>query len=178
MEKEKDTETDDKKEILQDPNEELPPPLYWMMNPPSNVSARPGALTATRPRLRDIPASPLSPALPSAPPEVVEPPPQQAPTLVGGTTGYRPPDSAPATEAQPKLYPPPTLPPPNMSTDQKGKGNIGIKQRLCSAKELEEKTPFQMPLRKSSRPAYRGKMVIITRLLWPTTINYFCLLIY
>ena len=112
MEKEKDTETDDKKEILQDPNEEHPPPLYWMMNPPSNVSARPGALTATRPRLRDIPASPLSPALPSAPPEVVEPPPQQAPTLVGGMTGYRPPDSAPATEAQPKLYPPPTLPHP------------------------------------------------------------------
>lgn len=112
MEKERDTETDDKKEILQDPNEELPPPLYWMMNLPSNVSARPGALTATRPRPQDIPASPLSPALPSAPPEVIEPPPQQAPTLVGGTTGYRPPDSAPATEAQPKLYPPPTLPPP------------------------------------------------------------------
>lgn len=42
MEKEKGTETDDKKEILQDPNEELPPPLYWTMNRPSDVSARPG----------------------------------------------------------------------------------------------------------------------------------------
>ena len=42
--------TDDKKEILQDPNEELPRTLYWMMNPPSNA----------RPRPQDIQAPPLS----------------------------------------------------------------------------------------------------------------------
>ena len=36
-----------------------------------------------------------------------------------------------------------------MNTDQKGYpiNPTGIKRRLCSAKELEEKTPFQMPLK-------------------------------
>lgn len=32
------------KETLQDQEEELPPPLYWMMIPPTNVPAVPGKL--------------------------------------------------------------------------------------------------------------------------------------
>lgn len=144
-----------------------------MMNPPSNVSAR--GLNSHQAEATGHSSTTPVPGPSFSPPEVIEPPPQQAPTPAGGNPGYRPPDSAPATEARHKLYPPP---PPPVSPVETGEGNTGIKQRLCSAKELEEKTHFRIPLGKSSRPPYRGKTVIITRLPRPTTTSYFRLLIY
>ena len=46
-----------------------------------------------------------------------------------------------------------------MNTDQKGYpiDPIGIKRRLCSAKELEEKTPFQMPLKEVQQAHIQGQ---------------------
>ena len=43
-----------------------------------------------------------------------------------------------------------------MSTDRKGKGDTRIKQRLCSAKEPEERAPLQMPLRELQQPPVQG----------------------
>ena len=48
----------------------------------------------------------------------------------------------------PRLYPP--FP---VSTDEKGAGNTGIRQRLCSAKELGGKAPLQMPVREVQQTA-------------------------
>ena len=59
------------------------------------------------------------------------------------------PDAAPTF---PKLYPP--LP---VSTPGRGGGTTGIKQRLRSAKEPEEKIPLQMPLREVQQPPIIGE---------------------
>ena len=77
--------------------------------------------------------------------EVIELPPQQAPILVADASGQHFQDPAPAKS--PKLYPP--LP---VSTNRKGKGDTRIKQRLCSAKEAEERALLQMPLRELQQP--------------------------
>ena len=77
---------------------------------------------------------------------------RQAPTLVEGTTGYNTPDSTTADIIRPKLYPP--LP---ISTSIQGEGDVGIKQRLCSAREPEGKAPLQMTLRDVQQPPMYGK---------------------
>lgn len=113
--------TDDKKEILQDPNEELPRALYWMMNPPSNVSAR--GLNSHQAEATGHSSTTPVPGPSFSPPEVIELPPQQAPTPAGGTPGYRPPDSTLATEARHRLYPPP---PPPVSPLKQGRGTLEL----------------------------------------------------
>ena len=60
----------------------------------------------------------------------------------------------------PKLYPP--LP---VSTPGQGGGTTGIKQRLRSAREPEEKIPLQMPLREAQQPPVIGEDVPVTKLL-------------
>ena len=79
-------------------------------------------------------------ALPPALPEFVELPFRQALIPAMETSGQRPQDSNSAGPH--RLYPPFLV-----SIDGKGEENIGIRQRLCSAKEQGEKTPLQMPLR-------------------------------
>ena len=86
----------------------------------------------------EVPAAATAP--PPALPEVIEPPPWQAPMRVAEASGQHLQDLPPAE--LPKLYPP--LP---VSTDRKEKGDTRIKQRLCSTKEPEERAPLQMPLR-------------------------------
>ena len=86
----------------------------------------------------EFPAAAAAP--PPALPEVIELPPRRAPILVAEASGQHFQDPAPAKS--PKLYPP--LP---VSTNRKGKGDTRIKQRLCSAKEAEERALLQMPLR-------------------------------
>ena len=142
--------TKDEKETLQDPErEELPPPLYWMMIPPTNVPAVPRASPqGTDQRLVSIPEPPPSPVLPTAP-QVIELPFWQA---VKGATGYNQPDSTTADIICHKLYPP--LP---VSTSKQGEGDFGIKQRLCSAREPEGKAPLQMPLREVQQPPVQGE---------------------
>ena len=60
-----------------------------------------------------------------------------------------PPDSTSpdAATAFPKLYPPLLV-----STPGQGGGTTGIKQRLRSAKEPEERIPLEMPLRAAQQP--------------------------
>ena len=69
-------------------------------------------------------------APPPALPEFVEPPFGQAPILVTEASGQHFQDPAPAEP--PKLYLPLLV-----STDRKGRGDVGIKQRLRSARESE-----------------------------------------
>ena len=95
----------------------------------------------------EVPAAATAP--PPALSEVIEPPPRQAPIPVAEASGQHFQDPAPAEP--PKLYPP--LP---VSTDRKGKGDARIKQRLCSAKEPEERAPLQMPLRELQQPPVQG----------------------
>ncbi|OWK12831.1 hypothetical protein Celaphus_00015089, partial [Cervus elaphus hippelaphus] len=144
--------TKDEKEILQDSEgKELPLPPYWMMVQPTNVAMASGA---SSPGVNRRPEGlPDSPALPTAP-QVVEPPPWQAPTSVGETTEYSPPDltTADVVTAGPKLYP--LL---RVSTTRQEGENTGIKQRLRSAKEPEEKMPLQMPLREVQQPPVQGE---------------------
>ena len=64
------------------------------------------------------------------------------------------PDAAPTF---PRLYPP--LP---VSTPGQGGGTTGIKQRLRSAKEPEEKMPLQMPLREARQSPVTGEDATIT----------------
>ena len=64
------------------------------------------------------------------------------------------PDAAPTF---PKLYPPLLV-----STPGQWGGTTGIKQRLRSAKEPEEKMPLQMPLREAQQPPVIGEDVTIT----------------
>ena len=54
----------------------------------------------------------------------------------------------------PKLYTP--LP---AGTPGQGGGTAGIKQRLCSAKEPEERIPLRMPLREVQQPPMIGEVV-------------------
>ena len=61
------------------------------------------------------------------------------------TSGQCPQNSTSARP--PRLYPP--LP---VNTDGKGEENTGIRQRLRSAKEQEERTPLQMPIRELQQP--------------------------
>ena len=65
-----------------------------------------------------------------------------------------PPDSTTPDAATtfPKLY----LPLP-VSTPGQGGGTTGIKQRLHSAKEPEERIPLQMPLREVQQPPMIGE---------------------
>ena len=90
---------------------------------------------------------PAAAALLPAPREVVETPPHQAQIPAVGTSGQSPQDSAPAE--LPKLY----LPLP-VSTDRKGKGHPGIRQRLRSASELGKRAPLPMSLSYNS-PRFR-----------------------
>ena len=138
--------TKDEKEILQDPEgDELPPPLYWMMVLPASNTVATGG---TSPRPVSLPDS--SAVLTA--PQVLEPPSRQAPASTGGTMS--PPDSTTPDAATtfPKLYPPLSV-----STPGQGGGPTGIKQRLCSAKEPEEKIPLQMPLREVQQPPMIGE---------------------
>ena len=132
----------DEEEISHDPEgDELPPPPYWMMIPPASITAATGGPTGgTSPRPVSLPDSSKVPTAP----QVVEPPSQQAlQPSAGGTVG--PPDSTTpdAATAFPKLP---------LSTPGQGGGTTGIKQRLHSAKEPEEKIPLQMPLREVQQP--------------------------
>ena len=86
----------------------------------------------------EVPAA--ATALPTALPEVVEPPFRQALIPAMETSGQRPQNSTSA--GPPRLYPP-----LRVSTDGKGKENTGIRQRLHSTKEQGERTPLQMPLK-------------------------------
>ena len=95
----------------------------------------------------EVPAAATAP--PPALPEVIEPPPRQAPMPVAEASGQHFQDPPPAE--LPKLYP--SLP---VSTDRKGKGDTRIKQRLCSTKEPEERAPLQMPLRELQQPPVQG----------------------
>ena len=52
----------------------------------------------------------------------------------------------------PKLYTP-----LRVGTPGHGGGTTGIKQRLCSAKEPEERIPLQMPLREVQQPPMIGE---------------------
>ena len=132
--------TKDEKETLQDAEgDELPPPLYWMMIPPASITAATGGpMEGTSPRPVSLPDSSTVPTAP----QVVEPPSRQAPASAGGTMS--PPDSTTLDAATtfPKLYPPLLV-----STPGQGGGTTEIKQRLHSAKEPEERTPLQRPLR-------------------------------
>lgn len=135
--------TDDKKEILQDSDrDDLPPfPPCWMTRLPPNAPLAPGA--SERPIQQ-----PRLPYLPPPPPEVVETPPRQAPIPEVGASGQSPQDSAPAQP--PKLYPP--LP---VSTDRKGKGDTGIRQRLRSTKELGKGPHYPCPSESYNSPQFR-----------------------
>ena len=95
----------------------------------------------------EVPTAAAAP--PPALPEVIEPPPQQAPILVAEASDQHFQDPAP--DEPPKLYPP--LP---VSTDKKGKGDTRIIRRLCSAKEPEERAPLQMPFRELQQPPVQG----------------------
>ena len=95
----------------------------------------------------EVPAAATAP--PPALSEVIEPPPRQAPIPVAEASGQHFQDPAPAE--LPKLNPP-----FQVSTDRKGKGDTRIKQRLCSAKEPEERAPLQMPLRQLQQPLVQG----------------------
>ena len=142
--------TKDEKEILQDPEgKELPPPLYWIMILPASLTAATGGPTGgTSLRPVSLPGSSMVPTAP----QVVEPPSWQAPASAGGTMG--PPDSTSPDAAPtfPKLYPPLLV-----STPGQGGGTTGIKQRLRSAKEPEEKMTLQMPLREAQQPPMIGE---------------------
>ena len=52
-----------------------------------------------------------------------------------------------------------------VSTPGEGGGTTGIKQRLHSAKEPEERIPLQKTLREARQPPLMGRTVIITKLL-------------
>ena len=135
----------DEEEILQDPEgDELPPPPYWMMVPPASNTA---ATRRTSPRPVSLPDS----STVSTAPQVVEPAPWQAPASARGTMS--PPDSTTlgAATTFPELYPP--LP---VSTPRQGGGTTGIKQRLRSGKEPEERIPLQIPLREAQQPPMIG----------------------
>ena len=90
---------------------------------------------------------PAAAALLPAPQEVVETPPHQAQIPEVGASGQSPQDSAPAK--LPKLY----LPLP-VSTDGKGKGDTGIRQRLGSTNEPGKRAPLPMSLSYNS-PQFR-----------------------
>ena len=136
----------DEEEISQDPEgDELPPPPYWMMIPPASITTATGRPTrGTSPRPVSLPDSSKVPTAP----QVVETPSQQSPASAGGTVG--PPDSTTPDSTTPDAATAfPKLP---LSTPGQGGGTTGIKQRLHSAKEPEEKIPLQMPLREVQRP--------------------------
>ena len=44
-----------------------------------------------------------------------------------------------------------------ISTTVEGKGDIGMKQRLRSAREPDGKAPLQMPLREAQQPPVQGE---------------------
>ncbi|KAM9739310.1 uncharacterized protein ACBT57_013729 isoform 2-T3 [Dama dama] len=94
--------TDDKQEILPDPNgSDLPSPPYWMTRRPPN--APPGPETTLK--ITDPgPAGAPPAAPPPTPGEIVEQPSRQAPIPAVGASGQRPQDSASAEP--PKQYPP------------------------------------------------------------------------
>ena len=124
--------------------DDLTPPLYWIMTrlPPS---APPGPEATLMPSAGpgEVPAAAAAP--PPALPETVEPSFRQALIPAMETSGQRPQDS---NSAGPHRSYPPFL----VSIDGKGEENIGIRQRLCSAKEQGERTPLQMPLRELQQP--------------------------
>ena len=93
-------------------------------------------------------------------PQVVEPPSWQAPASAGGTMSPQDSTTPDAATTFPKLYPP--FP---VSTPGQGGGTTGIKQRLRSAREPEEKIPLQMPLREAQQPPVIGEDVPVTKLL-------------
>ena len=74
----------------------------------------------------EVPAAATAPPLTL--PEILELPFQQAPIPEMETSGQCFQDSA--TAGSPRLYPPLLV-----STDEKGKGSTGIRQKLCPAKE-------------------------------------------
>lgn len=92
--------------------------------PPNAPPGPEAALMTTDPGPAGAPPAAPRPT----PPEIVEPPFRQAPIPAVGTSSQRPQDSASAEP--PKKYQP--LP---VSTDGKGGGDTGIRQRLRSAKE-------------------------------------------
>ena len=116
-----------------------------MMVPPASNTV---ATRRTSPRPVSLPDSSTVPTAP----QVVEPAPWQAPASAGGTMS--PPDSTTlgAATTFPELYPP--LP---VSTPRQGGGTTGIKQRLRSGKEPEERIPLQMPLREAQQPPMTGE---------------------
>ena len=112
-----------------------------MMRLPPSAPPGPEATLMPDPGPGEFPTAASAP--PPALPEVVEPPPRQAPILVAEAPDQHFQDPAP--DEPPKLYPP--LP---VSTDKKG--FLRIKRRLCSAKEPEERAPLQMPFRELQQP--------------------------
>ena len=114
---------------------------------PSGSAPHPEAALMPDPGPGEVPAAAVAP-LPAFL-EIVEPPPRRAPIPVTEASGQHFQDPAPAEP--PKLYPP--LP---VSTDRKGKGDSRIKQRLCSAKDSEERALLQMPLREVQQPPVQG----------------------
>ena len=134
-----------KKEILQDlDGDDLTPPPHWiMMRLPPSAPPGPEATLMPNPGSGEVPAA-IS-TLPPALPEIVEPPFRQAPIPEMETSGQCPQNSISARP--PRLYPPLLV-----STNGKGGENTAIRQRLCSAKEQEERTPLQMPLRQIRQP--------------------------
>ena len=77
-----------------------------------------------------------------------------SPSPVVGASGQRPQDSTSA--GPPRLYP--TLP---VSTDEKGEGNTGIRQRLHSAQEHRVKTPTAAaPQRGTTAPGPGGRRTL------------------
>ncbi|XP_044794203.1 uncharacterized protein LOC129645560 [Bubalus kerabau] len=159
--------TDDKKEILQDPDgSDLPSPPYWMTRRPPNAPPGPeAALMTTDPGPAGAP--PVAPG--PITPEIVELPSRQAPIPAVGTSSQRPQDSASAEP--PKQYPP--LP---VSTDGRGEGDTGIRPRLRSTKEPGESVPQQVPRRELQQPVQQTDTT--TSLPAPTITNHFPLWTY
>ena len=91
----------------------------------------------------EVPAAATAPPLTL--PEILDQPFQQTLILEMETSGQSSQDSA--TAGPLRLYPPLLV-----STDEKGEGNTGIRQRLCPTKEQEDKTPLQRPLGEAQQP--------------------------
>ena len=106
-------------------------------------SAPPGSEAALTPNSGpgEVPA--VVAALPSALPEIIEPPFGQALIPTMEISGQSPQNSTSA--GPPRLYPPLPV--------SRGRGKkTGIRQRLPSTKEQGERTPLQMPLRELQQP--------------------------
>ena len=116
-----------KKQILQDlDGDDLTPPPYWIRTRlPLSAPPGPKAALMPNPGPGEVPeaATAPSPALP----EVVEPPPRQAPIPVTEASGQHFQDPAPAKP--PKLYPPLLV-----NTDMKGRETLEL-SRDCALPE-------------------------------------------